>query len=57
MLALKDEPIVLQVHDSITIEDDDNCEIDRIKRVLENVPESRQLGVKFEIDMVVEGQK
>lgn len=57
MLALANEPIVLQVHDSITIEDDDNCEIDRIKRTLEAVPEANQLGVKFEIDMVVEGEK
>jgi DNA polymerase-1 len=57
MLALKDEPIVLQVHDSITVEDDDNCEIDRIKRILESVPESAELGIKFEVDMVVEGEK
>ncbi len=57
MLDLKDEPIVLQVHDSITTEDDDNCDIDRIKRVLEAVPESKELGVKFEVDMVVEGEK
>ena len=57
MLALHQEPIVLQVHDSITIEDDDNCEIDRIKRTLEDVPESKLFGVKFEVDMVVEGEK
>lgn len=57
MLALKDEPIVLQVHDSITIEDDDNCEIDRIKATLEDVPEAKALGVRFEVDMVVEGEK
>lgn len=57
MLELKNEPIVLQVHDSITIEDDDNCDIDRIKKVLEAVPESKELGVKFEIDMTVEGGK
>jgi len=56
MLAVKDEPIVLQVHDSITTEDDDNCDIDRIKRTLEDVPESNELGVKFEVDMVVEGE-
>ncbi|MFY3742111.1 MAG: DNA polymerase-1 [Candidatus Nitrosomirales archaeon] len=55
MLALRDEPIVLQVHDSITIEDDDNCDIDRIKRTLEDVPENNQFGVKFEVDMTVEG--
>ncbi len=57
MLALKDEPIVLQVHDSITTEDDDNCDIDRIKRTLEAVPESNQFGVNFEVDMVLEGAK
>jgi DNA polymerase-1 len=58
MLALPTfEPIVLQVHDSITVEDDDNCDIDRIKKTLENVPESSQFGVKFEVDMVVEGAK
>lgn len=57
MLALHKEPIVLQVHDSITVEDDDNCEIDRIKRVLEDVPESNLFGVKFAVDMVVEGAK
>ena len=56
MLALKDQPIVLQVHDSITIEDDDNCDISYIKQTLENVPESNALGVKFEVDMVVEGE-
>lgn len=57
MLALKEEPIVLQVHDSITIEDDDNCDIDRISKTLCAVPESNELGVKFEVDMVVEGEK
>lgn len=57
MLALREEPIVLQVHDSITIEDDDNCDIDWITRTLEDVPEAKQLGVKFEVDMVVEGEK
>jgi DNA polymerase-1 len=55
MLALKYEPIVLQVHDSITIEDDDNCDTDRIKRIMEAVPESNELGVKFEVDMTIEG--
>lgn len=57
MLALKEEPIVLQVHDSITTEDDDNCDTDRLKKTLEAVPESQQFGVKFEVDMVVEGEK
>lgn len=57
MLALKNQPIVLQVHDSVTIEDDDNCDIDRIKRTLEAVPIANELGVKFEVDMVVEGEK
>lgn len=57
MLALKEQPIVLQVHDSITIEDDDNCDVDYIKRTLEAVPESTAFGVKFEVDMVVEGEK
>lgn len=57
MLALKDQPIVLQVHDSITVEDDDSCDIDRIKRTLEAVPIDKELGVKFEVDMVVEGEK
>ena len=57
MLELKEEPIVLQVHDSITLEDDDNCDTDRIKGVMEAVPESNELGVKFEVDMVVEGEK
>jgi DNA polymerase I len=57
MLALKNEPIVLQVHDSVTIEADDNCDIDRIKHTLESVPIAQELGVKFEVDMVVEGEK
>lgn len=57
MLALKNEPIVLQVHDSITVEDDDSCDTDRIKRTLEAVPISNDLGVRFEVDMVVEGEK
>jgi DNA polymerase-1 len=55
MLALREEPIVLQVHDSITVEDDNNCEVDRIKKTLEAVPESNVFGVNFEVDMVVEG--
>jgi DNA polymerase-1 len=57
MLALSDEPIVLQVHDAITTEDDDNCDIDRIKKTLESVPISDALGVKFEVDMTIEGEK
>ncbi len=57
MLALRGEPIVLQVHDSITIEADDNLDTDRIKNTLEAVPESNEMGVKFEVDMVVEGAK
>lgn len=57
MLALRYEPIVLQVHDSITTEDDDNCDTYQIKRVLEAVPEAKEFGVKFEVDMVVEGEK
>jgi DNA polymerase-1 len=57
MIALRSEPIVLQVHDSITTEDDDNCDTDYIKRTLEAVPESNQFGVKFEVDMVIEGEK
>lgn len=56
MLALRDEPIVLQVHDSITTEDDDNCDTDRIKRALEDVPESNQFGVRFEVDLTIEGE-
>jgi len=57
MLAVREEPIVLQVHDSITTEDDDNCDSDRIKKILEAVPESNALGVKFEVDVVVEGEE
>jgi DNA polymerase I len=57
MLALREQPIVLQVHDSITVEDDDNCDTDYIKRILEDIPESKDFGVKFEVDMVVEGEK
>lgn len=57
MLALKKEPIVLQVHDSITCESDKSYDTDRVKRILEDVPESKQLGVKFEVDMVIEGVK
>lgn len=56
MLALRKEPIVLQVHDSITIEDDDNCDVDRIRETLCAVPESNALGVKFEVDMTVEDE-
>lgn len=57
MLALKEEPIVLQVHDSITIEQDNSLDTDRIKRTMEAVPESSHFGVKFEVDMVIEGAK
>jgi DNA polymerase I len=57
MLALKEQPIVLQVHDSITVEADDTCDIDYIKKTLEDVPVSKALGVKFEVDMVIEGEK
>lgn len=57
MLALSQEPIVLQVHDSITIEEDYSYDTDRIKKTLEAVPESKDFGVNFEVDMVIEGQK
>lgn len=57
MVELKEEPIVLQVHDSITCEADNSYDTDRIKRVMEAVPESNQFGVKFEVDMVIEGAK
>lgn len=57
MLSLREDPIVLQVHDSITCEADDSYDIDRVKRTLEDVPESNQLGVKFEVDLVIEGEK
>lgn len=50
MLDLKDEPIVLQVHDSITTEGDDSYDIDRVKKIMEAVPESNELGVKFAVD-------
>jgi DNA polymerase-1 len=55
MLALKDEPIVLQVHDSITCEADSSYDVDRIKKTMEAVPESKSFGVKFEVDLVIEG--
>jgi hypothetical protein len=42
---------------AITTEDDDNCDIDRIKKTLESVPISDALGVKFEVDMTIEGEK
>lgn len=45
-------PIVLTVHDSYVFElprgvAEDGVTIDRIKRILEAVPESREMGVKF----------
>lgn len=57
MLDLSEEPMVLQVHDSVTCEEDASYDTDRIKKTLEAVPESNQLGVKFEVDMVIEGEK
>ncbi len=57
MIDLKDQFIVLQVHDSITVEGDDNCDTDYIKKTLESVPQANEFGVKFEVDMVVEGEK
>lgn len=57
MLALKDEPIVLQVHDSITCEADKNYDIDRIKKTLEDVPESKDFGVNFAVDLEIDGVK
>ncbi len=57
MIELKDELIVLQVHDSITVEGDNNCDIDHIKKTLEAVPQAKEFGVKFEVDMVIEGEK
>jgi DNA polymerase-1 len=54
MLDLSTEPIVLQVHDSITCEADTSYDVDRIKRTLESVPESAEFGVKFEVDMNIE---
>jgi len=57
MLALRGEPIVLQVHDSITCESDKNYDVERVKRVLEDVPEAKQFGVKFEVDLEIDGKK
>lgn len=57
MLALKKEPIVLQVHDSITCEADSSYDVDRIKRIMEDVPEASTFGVKFEVDLTIEGEK
>jgi len=57
MLALKNEPIVLQVHDSITCEADKNYDIYRIKKTLEDVPESNSLGVKFAVDLEIDGME
>jgi DNA polymerase I len=57
MLALREEPIVLQVHDSITCEADNSYDTDRIKRVMEAVPQAREFGVKFEVDLTIEGAK
>jgi DNA polymerase I len=57
MLAIKDEPIVLQVHDSVSIEEGVNYDTDRIKHIMEDVPEANQFGVKFEVDLVIEGAK
>ncbi len=57
MLAVADEPIVLQVHDDVTFEADDSFEVDRIKKTLEAVPESNEFGVKFEVDLKVWGNK
>ncbi len=53
MLALSEQPIVLQVHDSIDIEAGSDLDTDYIKRTLEGVPESREFGVRFEVDMEV----
>lgn len=57
MLRLKDEPMVLQVHDDVTMEEDDSYDTDRIKRILEAVPQSNDFGVKFEVDMKIWGDK
>ncbi len=57
MLALREEPIVLQVHDSITCEANGDYDTERVKKVLEAVPESNEFGVKFEVDLTIEGQK
>lgn len=56
MLDVKDEPIVLQVHDDVTFEADGSFDVDQIKKTLEAVPESKELGVKFEVDMKIMGQ-
>lgn len=55
MLTVADEPIVLQVHDDVTVEGDDNLDLDSIKKRLEAVPEAKDFGVKFEVDMKVWG--
>lgn len=57
MLALKSEPIVLQVHDSITCESDSSYDTDRVKRIMEDVPEAKDFGVKFEVDLEIDGVK
>lgn len=50
MLALEDEPIVLQVHDAVDIEADNSYDIERIKKILEDVPIANELGVSFAVD-------
>lgn len=54
MLRVRDEPIVLQVHDSITCEADSSYDVERIKKTLEAVPEAKDFGVKFEVDMTID---
>jgi DNA polymerase-1 len=55
MLNLREFPIVLQVHDSVTIEADANLDTDRVKRIMEDVPEAKEFGVKFEVDLEISG--
>jgi DNA polymerase-1 len=56
MLTLMDQPIILQVHDDVTVEGDDNLDLDLIKKKLEDVPEAKDFGVKFAVDMKVWGE-
>jgi len=59
--VLTEVPIVLQVHDSVTLEMPkeyyEDTFLNMCRRILEDVPESKEMGVKFKVDHKIWGEK
>jgi DNA polymerase-1 len=51
MLRARGWPMVLQVHDSVTVEGDSSLDLNELKMTLQSVPESKDFGVNFKVDV------